>query len=65
MFVANTLLVPSHPLQSCAAKLLFSPSHQCLLPENLVLVCECLGSNWENSVKTFNAKLTQKVKFIF
>ena len=43
-------------------KFLFS-SHQCLLPSNLVL--ECLGWNWQNSVKTFNVKFTQKTKFIY
>ena len=31
-----------------------------LAPSNLVLACECLGWNWQNSVKTFNVKLTQK-----
>ena len=43
-------------------KFLFS-SHQCLLASNLVL--ECLGWNWQNSVKTFNVKFTQKTKFIY
>ena len=43
-------------------KFLFS-SHQCLLPSNLVL--ECLGWNWQNSVKTFNVKFTQTTKFIY
>ena len=43
-------------------KFLFS-SHQCLLASNLVL--ECLGWNWQNSVKTFNVMFTQKTKFIY
>ena len=64
IFLANKLLVSYHPLQSWAAKVLFS-SYQYLLTSDLVLVCECfnLEWNWQNSVKTFNVKPTQKVKF--
>ena len=64
IFLANKLLVSYHPLQSWGAKVLFS-SYQCLLTSDLVLVCECfnLEWNWQNSVKTFNVKPTQKVKF--
>lgn len=39
-------------------------SHQCLVSSNLVLIYECLRQNWQNSVTTFNVKLTQKAKVL-